>query len=109
MMKYTVIGTKTFDVTFIVEAEDEQEARDAFDSTDCMVEITDDDVIVDSCYECTSEIDDVICDAEEKWNDLEKSERMEILKGNGVSDDSAYEIAGRDFDSIPDEWKEFFE
>ena len=108
-MKFTVTGTKTFDVTFAIDAEDEQEARDAFDSTDCVIEITDDDMIVDYCCECTSEIDDVICNAEEKWNDLEKSERMEILKGNGVSDDSAYEIAGRSFEDLPDEWKKYFE
>jgi len=108
-MRFTVVGTKTIDVTFTIEAEDKQEARNTFDSTDCCVETKEDEVTVNSCCESTSEIDDVTCDAETKWDALSKSERMEMLKGNGASDDDAYTMAGWQFDDIPDEWQSYFD
>ncbi len=108
-MKFTVTGTKTIEVTFTVEADDTEDAKIIFDSTDCTVDTTDGEVTVNSCCESTSEIDSVTCDAEEKWDEMSKSERMEMLSGNGASGDSSYHLAGGDFDNLPDEWKGYFE
>lgn len=109
MPKFTVTGTLTIDVTASIEAESEQDAKDQLDMADCCAESTDESITFNDCCQADCEIDEVTWDAEKKWNDLSKSERMEMLKGNGASDDAAYYIAGRSFKDVPNEWQEYFE
>jgi hypothetical protein len=43
-----------------------------------------------------------------EWDLISPLQRANILSANGVSDDAAYEIANREFDYVPEEWKEYF-
>ena len=108
-MKFTVTGVMKIEVTATVEAEDAQDAESQLDSADCCVESGDDTITFNSCCQTGFDSETVVCDAEQKWEGLDKSERMEILKGNDVSAEAAYDIAGRDFDDIPEEWQQFFD
>jgi hypothetical protein len=107
-MAVTIHGTKHIDVTATIDTDDVEEAKRIFDGTDCTVETCDKTVTFNSACETGSEVDSATWDAEQKWNNLSKSERMEMLTGNGASDDAAYEIAGRTFDNVPNEWQEYF-
>jgi len=108
-MSVTIHGTKHIDVTAVIDTDDVEEAERIFNDTDCTVETTDSSITFSSCHESMSEIDSTTWDAEEHWKNLSKFERMEMLKGNGASDDAAYDIAGRSFDNVPTEWQGYFE
>ena len=108
-MSVTIHGTKHIDVTAVIDTNDVEEAERIFHSTDCTTETTDGSVTFTSCHECHSEADSAKWDAKEKWENLSKFERMEMLRGNGASDDAAYSIAGRTFDNVPDAWQVYFE
>jgi hypothetical protein len=107
-MKFTVNATIGVDVTATIEAEDEADAQSMLDSADVTVESCDTEITFNSACQINCDIDSVTCDAEQKWIDMDKGERMEMLKGNGVSDDTAYLKAGGDFDGLPTEWQNYF-
>ena len=107
-MKYTVSATIGVDVTATIEAEDADDAERQLDSADVTVESCDNDITFNNCCQINCNVDSVSCDGEKKWNDLSKFNRMEILRGNDVTDDAAYDIAGRSFENIPTEWKGYF-
>jgi len=109
MPKFTVTATIGVDVTATVEAADKEDAERMLEGADVTVESCDTDVTFNSCCQINCNIDGVTRDGESLWDSMNKSERMEMLKGNGASDDAAYEIAGRSFEDIPDEWKGYFE
>jgi len=40
---------------------------------------------------------------------MDKLDRANTLKENGVTPDAAFDTAQMDFNDIPDEWKEYFD
>ena len=107
-MKYTVTATIGVDVTATIEAESKDDAESMLDSADVTVESCDTEITFDNACQINCDIDETICVGEKIWDEMSKSERMEMLKGNGVSDDTAYNKAGGDFDGLPTEWQEYF-
>jgi len=104
--KFRVEGSMEVEVHLDVMAGTYQEALEEIESMDWNFG---DDLTVLSCEQDGWEFDE---DSEEncnlhekKWDDhMSHMERMQFLIGLGISDDCAYEIAGRDGQDVPSIW-----
>jgi hypothetical protein len=110
MLKFIVTGTIPVEVTAVIEAESEQEAKDMFDMADCCVDSSDADITFTDCCQGSADIDEVKCPAADKWEEMSPLDRAIVLKENGVSDECAMDICDRDYlYEIDEEWWEYFE
>ncbi len=85
---YDVTGTITTDVTLRILAENEEEAKSEFDSCDLCPESTN-SVTVLLANQSGSDVDDVICVNEEKWDAMGAADKITFLTNNGVDEDDA--------------------
>jgi hypothetical protein len=85
---YDVTGTVTYDVTYRIRVEDEEEAKSDFDTADLCPE-SDGHIIVLSANQCGSSVDEVVCVNEEKWDAMGAAEKITFLTDNGVDEDDA--------------------
>lgn len=109
-LKFIVTGTISIEVTAVIEAENEAEAKDMFDTVDCCVESCDANITFTDCSQSASDIDDVGCAAADKWESMSRLDRANVLKDNGVSDDCAIDVSERDYlYEIDEEWWEYFD
>jgi len=109
-IKFTVTGTIEVEVTAVIEADNETEAKDMFDTADCCVESCDNSITFTDCNQNSSSVDEVKCDAADKWESMSRLERAIILKDNGVSHDCAFDVSERNYlYEIDEEWWEYFD
>jgi hypothetical protein len=109
-IKFVVTGTISIEVTAVIEADNETEAKDMFDTADCCVESCDANITFTDCSQSASDIDEVACPAADKWEELSRLERAIILKDNGVEHDCAFDISERDYlYEIDEEWWGYFD
>jgi hypothetical protein len=109
-IKFEVTGTISIEVTAVIEADTEADAKDMFDSADCCVESCDESITFTDCSQSASDVDDVKCPAADKWEGLSRLERAIILKDNGVDHEEAFDISERDYlTEIDEEWWSYFD
>lgn len=108
-IKFIVIGTINVEVTAEIVAENEQDAKNTFDSADCCIESCDSDITFTDCSQSGSDIDEVKCPAADKWEELSRLDRAVILKENGMDEEEALEEAKKDYlYEIDEEYWEHF-
>ena len=108
MNKYRISGTITLDYIAEVEAESESDAtNDLSMMTDVSIGECEDNIVFTEVNIENVDWDNGVEDlAQEGWENKGKKERMDIMIENGMSDDCAYEIAGRD--EVPEEVAGYF-
>jgi hypothetical protein len=105
MPKYKVDGEMRVEYSLEVEAEDIEEARDRVNGI-FTVDIVEDGITCNDVSILNHDIEDVESIAQEKWDGMDKSERIATMKEAGASDDCAYYLADRE--EIPEEYEELF-
>ena len=110
MVKIELVCRITHDVSVTVLADTITEAKEMVDLGDASLDFCDEGIEVTSCCQAETVFDSENIPAENKWNEMSRLERAIVLKDNGVSDDCAIEVSGRDelFD-IDEEWWGYFD